>query len=86
MSTYGQKGGEGPTRGKKAIKFRVVLPDGTVLIKRIFAKTRWGGQLADAGDTLIATGFMYDGKPSVAVWVGEPAWEGEFGRLVATRI
>lgn len=33
---YGQKGGDGPNTGKKASKYRVELPDGTVQYKRSF--------------------------------------------------
>jgi hypothetical protein len=36
MSTYGQKGGEGPNRGKKATTYVVTLPDGTTATKRDF--------------------------------------------------
>jgi hypothetical protein len=76
-TTYGQKGGEGPTRGKKAIVYTGTTPDGTPWKKRVFNER--------GGDTLIATGFMYNGKPSIVVWPGQPEWEGDFGRMVATR-
>lgn len=36
LTTYGQKGGEGPTRGKKAVTYIVTLPDGTTAQKRDF--------------------------------------------------
>lgn len=35
-TTYGQKGGEGPTRGKKATTYVVTLPDGSTTKKRDF--------------------------------------------------
>jgi hypothetical protein len=35
-TTYGQKGGEGPTRGKTATNYIVTLPDGSTAKKRIF--------------------------------------------------
>jgi hypothetical protein len=35
-TTYGQKGGEGPTRGKTAVTYVVTLPDGTTAKKRDF--------------------------------------------------
>lgn len=35
-STFGEKGGEGPTRGKKATIYVVTLPDGTTVKKRDF--------------------------------------------------
>jgi hypothetical protein len=34
--TYGRKGGEGPTAGKKASTYRVRFPDGTAAEKRVF--------------------------------------------------
>lgn len=85
--TYGRKGREGPTRGKKAIRFRVELPDGTVVIKRIFKTNRWTGAIDPAADKLIATGFRAraGGKPIVVVWPGEPEWEGDLGRLIAIK-
>jgi hypothetical protein len=33
---YGQRGGDGPTRGKKATTYVVTLPDGSVASKRDF--------------------------------------------------
>lgn len=36
MSTFGQKGGEGPTRGKKATTYVFLFPDGTWGRKRSF--------------------------------------------------
>lgn len=36
MSSYGKKGGEGPTRGRKATTYIVTLPDGSVQKKRAF--------------------------------------------------
>jgi hypothetical protein len=79
-TTFGQKGGTGPTLGKKAAVYEVTLPDG-----RMFQKRKFG---LDA-DTLIATAYRYGaGRDEVdaMVWPGEPAWEGDFGRLVAKRI
>lgn len=35
-TTYGEKGGEGPTRGKKATTYIVTFPDGTTMKKRDF--------------------------------------------------
>lgn len=35
-TTYGQKGGEGPNRGKKATTYIVTLPDGSTAQKRDF--------------------------------------------------
>lgn len=35
-TTYGQKGGQGPTRGRKSAAYTVRLPDGTVTLKRTF--------------------------------------------------
>lgn len=80
-TTFGQKGGEGPTRGKKAVVYEVTLPNGDKMKKRVFNPRREGD--------LIATGFMTNDrtpKPHVVVWEGEPVWEGEFGRLKATRV
>lgn len=80
-TTYGQKGGEGPNRGKIATKWKVTLPDGTVVMKNTFRHT------GDLPDTCVATGFMHEGKPHVCVWVsGNPPWEGCFGRLTAERV
>lgn len=80
-TTYGQKGGEGPTRGKKAIIYTGTLPDGTPWKKRVFNDR--------GGETLIATGLTpKDGngyRMSIVVWPGEPVWEGDYGRMVATR-
>ena len=33
-TTYGQRGGEGPNKGKKATTWKVELPDGTIAKKR----------------------------------------------------
>lgn len=74
-SRFGQKGGDGPNKGKRATYYSVAMPDGTVEIVRSFTVN---------GETVIATGFMHNGKRHVCVWPGEPPWEGEFGRLVAT--
>ena len=35
-TTYGEKGGEGPTRGKTATTYIATLPDGTEVSKRDF--------------------------------------------------
>jgi hypothetical protein len=37
-TTYGQKGGEGPTRGRKATFYLVALPNGTTQKKRTFSQ------------------------------------------------
>jgi hypothetical protein len=80
-SGYGQKGGRGPTAGMKAIKYAVDVP-GYGIVNKLVYHDRGGGP-----DGLIATGFMRDnGKPLVVVWPGEPAWEGDFGRLKATKV
>ena len=79
-TTYGQKGGEGPTRGKTAAIYEATLSPwqgGHVVRKRTFRVTT---------PTAIATGFMSGGKPRIVVWAGEPVWEGDFGRLVARRV
>lgn len=39
MSTYGRKGGDGPTAGKKRALYEVVLPDGTNIQKPSFKVT-----------------------------------------------
>jgi hypothetical protein len=36
MTRYGQRGGDGPTRGKKAVTFTATTPGGLVLTKRFF--------------------------------------------------
>lgn len=78
MTTYGQKGGEGPTRGKFAHLYEVTLPDGTKIRKRTFG---------EYGDSALATALrLKNGKILAAVWDGRPAWEGDFGYLTATRI
>lgn len=75
---YGQKGGDGPNQGKKATTYEVTLPDGRKFKKRIFNSDK---------DKLIATAFLdRDQKVHVAVWIDEPAWEGDFGRLQAKKI
>lgn len=80
-TTYGQRGGMGPNTGKKAVKYRVVLPDGSVHFKHTFR---------DHGDTAIATAFVpaCSGKVYVAVWGQDETvnWEGDFGRLIAERV
>lgn len=35
-TTYGQKGGEGPNRGRKATTYTATAPDGTMLTKRSY--------------------------------------------------
>jgi len=35
-TTYGQKGGEGPNKGRKATTYRAILPDGSVVEKKSF--------------------------------------------------
>jgi hypothetical protein len=37
MTTYGQKGGEGPTRDKHPTTYVVELPDGSTVRKRSFS-------------------------------------------------
>lgn len=56
MARYGQKGGDGPTAGKKAVTFSVVLPDGTKQRKRSF------GTNADP----VAYAYQHDGSWHVA--------------------
>lgn len=73
----GCKGGTSATAGKRATTYTVALPDGSTVQKRSF--------YVDS-DSAIATGFMHQGKPVVAVWPGQPTWEGDFGRLTATRV
>lgn len=75
--TAGQKGGTGANAGKKSSLYRVTFSDGSTTDKRVFNAT---------ADELIATAFRHDGSVHVAVWPGEPAWEGDFGRLVAKRV
>lgn len=77
MTSYGKLGGIGQTRGKSKTYYNVPLPSGAVVKKGIFR---------DVGATAIATGFMHNGKPHVVVWEDAPAWEGDYGRLTATRI
>jgi hypothetical protein len=74
---YGQRGGDGPNTGKKATVYQVILPDGRQFKKRMYNSQK---------EELIATAFVHEGKVRVAVWMDEPAWEGEFGRLVAKKI
>jgi len=38
VTTYGQKGGEGPNTGKRRVNYEVVLPDGTRLTKSSFTR------------------------------------------------
>jgi hypothetical protein len=75
----GRKGGESPTRGKKAVTYVVTLPDGSQHKKRVLVAH-------DVRDH-IATAFRDDGgNIHVQVWVRgvvpETA-EGDLGRLVA---
>jgi hypothetical protein len=58
-TTYGQKGGMGPTAGKKATTYRVTLADGTVLKKRSFHR--------DAPE-LWAIVVTVRGRTSVTLW------------------
>lgn len=75
---YGQRGGDGPNQGKKAPTYQVTLPDGRQFKKRVFNSQK---------EELIATAFTgQDKKVYVSVWLDEPAWEGEFGRLTAKKI
>jgi len=77
VTAYGKKGGEGPTRGKSAIKYGITLPDGTKVTKRVFR---------DLGEQATATAFRRkDGGIEAVVWSDKPAWEGDFGILVAER-
>jgi hypothetical protein len=77
MARYGQKDGDGPTAGKVASVYQITLPDGRVFKKRKFDVHT---------ERAIATADEHNGKVIVAVWSGEPAWEGDFGRLEAIRI
>lgn len=82
VTTYGRKGGEGPTRDKTASVYEVTLPPqlgGRTIRKKSFKLT---------ADTAIATGFNSNitGKPLIVVWPDAPAWEGTFGRLTARRV
>ena len=78
-TTYGRKGGIGPTYGKKAISYQITMPDGSTKIKRVFN---------DYGETALATGFSgADGKaPCLVVWPERPAWNGDLGLLIAKRM
>ena len=78
MSRYGKKGGEGPTAGKLAATYRVTLPSGETVYKTRFKEP--------CPATLVATAFVYEGKHLIGLWPGHVAWEGDYGRLVATRI
>lgn len=80
LSPYGKRGGVSPNRGKVARTYEITLPDGATLTKRTFASCPDG--------PLVATGYRSnDGRAHVCVWPsGTPAWEGEFGRLVAQPI
>lgn len=63
-TSYGQRGGEGPTRGKKSVTYTVTLPDSTVVTKRAF------------GNFTQPTGYAYqlDGKWHVAGINEKDAW------------
>lgn len=78
-TTYGQRGGQGPTAGKKSVLYRVLLPDGSSATKRSFA---------DHGLFAQARAFRSkSGKIIAGVWplgAGVP-WEGDFGALQAVR-
>jgi hypothetical protein len=76
-TSYGQRGGDGPTAGQTFAIYEVEVPDVGTLRKRTLCCT---------ADTVIATGFMHNGKAHVVVWEDQPAWEGEFGRLTARRV
>jgi hypothetical protein len=52
---YGQKNGDGPTRGKIAATYEAIAPDGVALRKRIF----YGDTIGDAGVMAI---YQHDGK------------------------
>jgi hypothetical protein len=60
-TTYGQKGGEGPTRGKKSTLYEVTFPGGGQHNKRVFKKLKNPTGYA----------YMHDGKWYVAT-VDEP--------------
>lgn len=57
MTSYGRKGGDGPTRGKKATTYLVTLPDGTTAKKRDFSPPA-----ADA----VGYAYQHEGKWYVA--------------------
>jgi len=75
MSTYGKRGGEGPTRGKKSRTFEAVMPDGTVLRKRIFHSL--------TGDPY-AYAYQHGGKWYIAA-IREDGWEGGYSQKIAAR-
>jgi len=59
---YGQKGGEGPTRGKKATTYVVALPDGTTARKRAYSPPT---------GTAVGYAYQHEGKWFVAA-IDEP--------------
>jgi len=52
-TTYGQKGGEGPTRGRKATTYTATAPDGSVLTKRSYFTS---------ADTAVMGAYEHEGK------------------------
>jgi hypothetical protein len=69
VTTYGQRGGEGPTRGKTAAIYLVTFPDGTTATKRSF-------QVHD--DHAWAGIYQHEGKWYVAGIRAESAdWPGQ---------
>lgn len=52
-TTYGEKGGEGPTRGQTASVYELIAPDGSVHRKRSFHVH---------SDDVIGIGYTHQGK------------------------
>jgi hypothetical protein len=62
-TTYGQKGGQGPTAGRKAVTYRATLPDGSVATKRSFH--------VDSAEAHLGC-YQHDGKWYVSAVVASP--------------
>lgn len=77
-TSYGKKGGTGPTRGLVAATYLIRLNGITYTKRNYFARG------TEPPGTMIATGFMHLGRPKFVLWTDKPIWEGDFGRLTAT--
>lgn len=77
MTTYGQKGGEGPNTGKKAATYRFTMPDGTVAKKRSFKVDQ---------ETAYALVYEFRGKWYVSAIRSAPVEAERQSTVLATRI
>ncbi len=77
-TTYGQKGGEGATKGKKATTYEATLPDGTKITKR--------GFIATGDEAWIAYYYDRDGKVRASAVRAKPEQWGNQQWVKATRV